>query len=217
MLAAAHRRCGGAVGTNAILKPFQKARLFVFLNPKARSAGRRLQSQPVEDRGRQRRVARARLAPRHADAAELRPRPLARFHLHGIGRRVRLLRRARAARALYVVAALRRRFARCSPRATGSAFCSPPGSSAMLFFHILVNIGMTIGIMPITGIPLPFMSFGGSAILTDSPRSACCSTSTRRKIATYSVTRSRSTLPARGGSLRENRLRRLGEQLDEVG
>ena len=37
----------------------------------------------------------------------------------------------------------------------------------MLFFHILVNIGMTIGIMPITGIPLPFMSYGGSAILTD--------------------------------------------------
>jgi len=37
----------------------------------------------------------------------------------------------------------------------------------MLFFHVLVNIGMTVGIMPITGIPLPFVSYGGSAMLTD--------------------------------------------------
>jgi rod shape determining protein RodA len=41
------------------------------------------------------------------------------------------------------------------------------GLVAMLAFHIIINIGMTIGIMPITGIPLPFMSYGGSAILTD--------------------------------------------------
>ncbi len=41
------------------------------------------------------------------------------------------------------------------------------GIVAMFAFHIIVNIGMTVGIMPITGIPLPFMSYGGSAILTD--------------------------------------------------
>ena len=41
------------------------------------------------------------------------------------------------------------------------------GLVGMLFFHILVNVGMTIGMMPITGIPLPFMSYGGSAILTN--------------------------------------------------
>jgi rod shape determining protein RodA len=46
-------------------------------------------------------------------------------------------------------------------------FLLASGIVAMLFFHILVNIGMTIGIMPITGIPLPFMSYGGSAVLTD--------------------------------------------------
>ncbi len=31
----------------------------------------------------------------------------------------------------------------------------------MLSFHVLVNIGMTIGIMPVTGLPLPFISYGG--------------------------------------------------------
>lgn len=40
------------------------------------------------------------------------------------------------------------------------------GIVAMLFFHVAVNVGMTIGIMPITGIPLPFLSYGGSSLLT---------------------------------------------------
>jgi rod shape determining protein RodA len=34
----------------------------------------------------------------------------------------------------------------------------------ILFFHVAVNIGMTIGIVPIIGIPLPFISFGGSSL-----------------------------------------------------
>jgi len=38
------------------------------------------------------------------------------------------------------------------------------GIVAMLGFHVAVNIGMTVGIMPITGIPLPFMSYGISAL-----------------------------------------------------
>jgi len=41
------------------------------------------------------------------------------------------------------------------------------GIIAMFTFHIFENIGMTIGIMPITGIPLPFMSYGGSAMVAD--------------------------------------------------
>jgi rod shape determining protein RodA len=40
------------------------------------------------------------------------------------------------------------------------------GLTAALFTHILVNVGMTIGLMPITGIPLPFFSYGGSFMLT---------------------------------------------------
>ena len=40
------------------------------------------------------------------------------------------------------------------------------GIVGMIFTHIIENIGMTIGIMPITGIPLPFFSYGGSFMLT---------------------------------------------------
>jgi rod shape determining protein RodA len=36
------------------------------------------------------------------------------------------------------------------------------GITSILFFHILINIGMTIGIMPVTGLPLCFFSYGGS-------------------------------------------------------
>ena len=41
------------------------------------------------------------------------------------------------------------------------------GIMAMFLFHILENIGMTIGLMPVTGIPLPFISYGGSSLLTN--------------------------------------------------
>ena len=37
----------------------------------------------------------------------------------------------------------------------------------MLLFQIFVNVGMTIGLAPVTGIPLPFVSFGGSAMVAN--------------------------------------------------
>ncbi len=37
----------------------------------------------------------------------------------------------------------------------------------MIAFHVFQNIGMTIGLMPITGIPLPFISYGGSGLLAN--------------------------------------------------
>jgi rod shape determining protein RodA len=39
------------------------------------------------------------------------------------------------------------------------------GITAMLMFQIFVNVGMTVGIMPITGVPLPLMSYGGSSVI----------------------------------------------------
>jgi len=41
------------------------------------------------------------------------------------------------------------------------------GIASMWMFHILENIGMAIGVMPITGIPLPFLSYGGSSMLVN--------------------------------------------------
>jgi rod shape determining protein RodA len=40
------------------------------------------------------------------------------------------------------------------------------GITAMLLFQVFINVGMTVGIMPITGIPLPLMSYGGSSVIT---------------------------------------------------
>jgi rod shape determining protein RodA len=42
------------------------------------------------------------------------------------------------------------------------------GVAGMMLTHVFVNIGMTVGLMPIVGIPLPFFSYGGSFLLT------CC-------------------------------------------
>ncbi|MFZ0390428.1 MAG: rod shape-determining protein RodA [Calditrichia bacterium] len=41
------------------------------------------------------------------------------------------------------------------------------GIVTVIGFHVVVNIGMTIGLLPVTGLPLPFMSYGGSALLTN--------------------------------------------------
>lgn len=41
------------------------------------------------------------------------------------------------------------------------------GVISMILFHVLENIGMTIGLLPITGVPLPFISQGGSALLSN--------------------------------------------------
>ena len=37
--------------------------------------------------------------------------------------------------------------------------------ASILFFHLLVNVGMVLGLLPVIGIPLPFCSYGGSSLL----------------------------------------------------
>jgi len=54
--------------------------------------------------------------------------------------------------------------AQMSPDRAGMYICM--GVCALLLFHILVNIGMVVGRMPVTGIPLPLMSYGGSNVLS---------------------------------------------------
>ena len=99
----------------------------------SRHARRRIQPQPVEDRGRQRAVARARAASRHADPVELRAGAFARFHLHGAGRRVGVCGRRRADGVVRRSAV--RRSARDARRARPLRIsCSRPGSSGCSSF-----------------------------------------------------------------------------------
>ena len=41
------------------------------------------------------------------------------------------------------------------------------GVGAMMLFHAFENIGMCIGLMPVTGIPLPFVSYGGTSLVVN--------------------------------------------------
>jgi len=52
--------------------------------------------------------------------------------------------------------------AQAAPDRAGMYICM--GVAGLLLFHMLVNVGMVVGRMPVTGIPLPFMSAGGSSI-----------------------------------------------------
>jgi rod shape determining protein RodA len=154
-----------AVGTNVILKPFQKARLLVFLNPKSdpQGAGYNLNQSKIavgsgEWFGR---------GLHHGTQTQLNfvPEHSRDFIFTVIGEELGFVG------AFFVVAiyatllygamqamlAARDRF----------GFLLASGIVGMFAFHVIVNIGMTIGVMPITGIPLPFMSYGGSAVLTD--------------------------------------------------
>jgi rod shape determining protein RodA len=54
--------------------------------------------------------------------------------------------------------------AQAAPDRAGMFVCM--GVAALLLFHLLVNVGMVVGLMPVTGIPLPLMSFGGSSMLS---------------------------------------------------
>jgi rod shape determining protein RodA len=46
----------------------------------------------------------------------------------------------------------------------GRLLCT--GVAAMIFGHVFINIAMTIGLAPITGLPLPLVSYGGSSVLS---------------------------------------------------
>lgn len=66
---------------------------------------------------------------------------------------------------LYLFLILRAmRIAALSKNRTGKLIAT--GIAGLLLIHIIINIGMNIGIMPITGLPLPLISYGGSSLIT---------------------------------------------------
>ncbi|MGN0778990.1 MAG: FtsW/RodA/SpoVE family cell cycle protein [Aristaeellaceae bacterium] len=61
------------------------------------------------------------------------------------------------------------------------------GVMGMLLFHVFENIGMTLGLMPITGIPLPFLSYGGSNMMTNMGGVALVLNVTKNRSLSHSV------------------------------
>ena len=61
------------------------------------------------------------------------------------------------------------------------------GVMGMMLFHVLENIAMTLGLMPITGIPLPFLSYGGSNMMTNMGGIGLVLNATRNRSLTLSV------------------------------
>ena len=121
---------------------------------------------PVDHRGRRRRPARPRRPGRDADAAQLPAGARDRLRVRLARRGARLLRRLDPAAALPA-----RRLARAEDRrrarATSTARSSPAGSPSCSCSRCSSTVAMTMGIAPITGIPLPFVSVGGSSMITN--------------------------------------------------
>jgi rod shape determining protein RodA len=55
----------------------------------------------------------------------------------------------------------------CQKTIDSFSYLLATGIVAMFFWQMLINIGMSLGLLPVVGVPLPFMSYGGSAILTN--------------------------------------------------
>jgi rod shape determining protein RodA len=153
------------VGTNMVLKPFQRDRLLIFLHPNRdpEGAGWNLNQSKIA-------VGSGELFGKglyHGTQTQLNfvPEHSRDFIFTVVGEELGyvgavsliILYAMILTGAVRALLAARDRF--------GLLLCV--GIAGMFVFHITVNIGMTIGIMPITGIPLPFMSYGGSAIITD--------------------------------------------------
>jgi rod shape determining protein RodA len=153
------------VGTNVILKPFQRNRLLVFLHPDAdpQGAGWNLNQSKIA-------VGSGQLFGKglyHGTQTQLNfvPEHSRDFIFTVLGEELGYI----GAIGLilgYAVILLGGVLAMLAAR-DRFGFLLAVGLIAMLAFHVTVNVGMTIGIMPITGIPLPFMSYGGSAVITD--------------------------------------------------
>ncbi len=153
------------VGTNLVLKPFQRNRLLVFLHPDAdpQGAGWNLNQSKIA-------VGSGELFGKglyHGTQTQLNfvPEHSRDFIFTVVGEEFGYVGSV-ALVALYAIVLAGAVQAMLAARDRFGLLLAV-GLIAMLIFHITINIGMTVGIMPITGIPLPFLSYGGTAILTD--------------------------------------------------
>jgi len=143
------------------LKDFQRARLVSFLDPD-RDPRSRVSIDSIPDRGRSGWDVRQGSYQGNADPVTL-PSGIAEgLHLCVSCRRAWICRRSDC-----FVAVLCDDYAYCPECANGArsgGYVYLHGVASLLLFHVLVNVGMVAGLMPVTGIPLPFFSAGGSSI-----------------------------------------------------
>ena len=148
-----------------LLRDYQKERLTSFLNPKPdiTDSGYQLyQSQIAVGLGR---LVRAGPDERDPGAGRLPSGAVDRLRLLGPGRGARVHRRDGAVPAVRAAAVARRSWPAWRSRDPfGTLFAS--GIASMVLFQLFVNVGMVMGIMPITGIPLPFVTHGGASLVS---------------------------------------------------
>src|SRR2546421_901241 len=146
-----------------VLKPYQVDRLTAFINPtdNPRKQGYQLrQSQVAIGSGQK-----TGRGPEHATQTKLDflPEPHTDFVFSVVGEEFGFMGAALVL-SLYALLIWRAlRILTMAKNLYGALIAG--GVAAMLMFQIFVNVGMTIGIMPITGVPLPLLSYGGSSVI----------------------------------------------------
>jgi rod shape determining protein RodA len=146
-----------------VLKPYQAERLTAFLHPSAdpRKEGYQQEESKIA-------IGSGQKTGRGSDATQIRlnfvPEDHTDFVFAAVGEQYGFVG-AGLVLCLYALLIWRTlRILQMSRDLFGSLLAA--GVAAMLMFQVFVNVGMTIGIMPITGVTLPLMSYGGSSVIT---------------------------------------------------
>lgn len=159
-------------GWNALLKPYQKRRVETFLNPEAdaRGAGYHATQSKIaigsgemtgKGWGEGTQTQLSFLPENHTD-----------FVFSVMAEEWGFVGAAVLVGLFLVLIMLMLRTASRAPDRFGALVCV--GSAGMIFWHVLVNIGMVTGLMPVVGVTLPLMSYGGSSMITQMFAVALC-------------------------------------------
>ena len=145
------------------MNPYQKQRVNTFLRPEEDPKKAGYQGPAIEDRRRCRRIQGKGTGTRKPESRRIRAHPIFGLILAALAEEPGFIG-VLLTLALYI-ALLLRLFHNATARDGPRRHVSGDGVAAVLGFHVLVNAAMVIGYMPVTGIPLPLMSYGGSATL----------------------------------------------------
>jgi rod shape determining protein RodA len=148
-----------------MMHDYQRKRILTLIDPTTDPLGCGLPHHPVDHRHRLRRPARQGLPQRHPDPPRVHSGKAHRLHLCGLFRRVGAAGQRPAGLPLHP-ADRARHDDRRRPRRPCSRACWPGPSRSAFFTYAFINMGMVSGILPVVGVPLPFMSYGGTALVT---------------------------------------------------